>query len=154
MAAPMTGRLPKFIALPGAAKHELLAAAALLPLFRAGLHLFGFARLRAWIARSPAAAQAPPPIDELSALGALVNTAARHTLGPANCLTRSLYLWWRLRRSGIDSELRIGVRLNDGVLDGHAWVECAGVPINDRPDVSADFTPFDAPLPPGSFSAP
>lgn len=150
----MTGRLSKFIALPGAAKHELLAAAALLPLFRAGLHLFGFARLRAWIARSPAAAQAPPPIDELSALGALVNTAARHTLGPANCLTRSLYLWWRLRRSGIDSELRIGVRLNDGVLDGHAWVESAGVPINDRPDVGADFTPFDAPLPPGRFSAP
>ncbi len=150
----MTGKLRKFLALSGAERRALLAACALLPLFWAGLRIFGFARLRAWIGRSPMGAQASPPIDELSALGALVNTAAHHTLGPANCLTRSLYLWWRLRRAGIDSELRIGVRLNDGVLDGHAWVECAGVPVNDRPDVSADFTPFDAPLPPGRFSSP
>ena len=139
----MTGRLSKFIALPGAAKRELLAAAALLPLFRAGLRLFGFARLRAWIARSPAAAKAPPPIGELSALGALVNTAAHHTLGPANCLTRSLYLWWRLRRSGIDSELRIGVRLVQGKLDAHAWVECQGLPINDAKDVAQHFAAFE-----------
>lgn len=83
-----------------------------------------------------------------------MNAAAHHTLGPANCLTRSLYLVWRLRREGIDCQLRIGVRLNDGVLDGHAWVECAGVPINDRRDVGADFSAFDAPLPPGRFSAP
>ena len=150
----MTGKLRKFLALSGAEQRVLLAAAALLPLFRAGLRVFGFARLRAWIARSPAAAKAPPPIGELSAIGALVNTAAHHTLGPANCLTRSLYLVWRLRREGIDCQLRIGVRLNDGVLDGHAWVECAGVPINDRRDVGADFSAFDAPLPPGRFSAP
>lgn len=150
----MAGKISKFLALTAAEKRVVLAAAALLPLFWVALRVFGFARLRAWIGRSPLGAKASPSIEELSALGALVNAAAHHTLGPANCLTRSLYLWWRLRRSGIDSELRIGVRLSDGALDGHAWVECAGVPVNDRPDVGADFTPFDAPLPPSRFSSP
>ena len=150
----MTGKLRKFLALSGAEQRVLLAAAALLPLFRAGLRVFGFARLRAWIERAPAGAGKSPSLDELCALGALVNAAAHHTLGPANCLTRSLYRVWRLRREGIDCQLRIGVRLNDGVLDGHAWVECAGVPINDRRDVGAYFSAFHPPLPPGRFSPP
>jgi hypothetical protein len=117
------------------------------------------ARPRPAAPASPAATQtAPQPArltaDELPRLGTLVNSAAHHALGPANCLTRSLYLWWLLRRRGIDSQLRIGVRLNEGVLDAHAWVEYAGVPVNDRADVSADFAPFDKPVSPSLFSSP
>jgi len=59
-----------------------------------------------------------------------------------------------LRRRGIDSQLRIGVRLTGGALEGHAWVEYAGVPVNDRLDVSADFTPFALSVSPDIFSSP
>ena len=48
----------------------------------------------------------------------------------------------------------VGVRLTDGALEGHAWVEHAGVPINDRPDVSTDFAPFAEPISPSQFTTP
>jgi len=142
----LTRKLSQFRALPAADRRIVLSAMAMLPLFRIALRLFGPQRLQAWLQRKPRPVANPLPADELQRLGKRVNSAARHTLGPANCLTRSLYLWWLLRRRGIDSQLRIGVRLVDGVLDGHAWVEYAGLPINDRPDVSADFAPFDKPV--------
>ena len=62
------------------------------------------------------------------------------------------YVHWPVPITEVASRLPQGLTVD--TFDGHAWVESAGVPINDRPDVGADFTPFDAPLPPGRFSAP
>ena len=79
-------------------------------------------------------------------LGRLVNIASKYGPTRATCLTRSLVLLRELRRSGLTGELRIGVRsVVGGRLDAHAWVECDGVPINDRLDIAADFVAF-APL--------
>jgi hypothetical protein len=63
-----------------------------------------------------------------------------------NCLSRSATLWWLLRRQGIPSALRIGVRKEDGALDAHAWVECDGVAINDRTRSLRRYTPFEETL--------
>lgn len=125
-----------------------------LPLFWIGLRLLGLQRLQAWLQRTPLGPTTPPNPAELQRTGHLVNAAANQTIGPANCLTRSLYLWWLLRRRGVETELRIGVRLTGGALQAHAWIEHAGVPINDRPDVSADFAPFAEPVSPSRFTAP
>ena len=81
-----------------------------------------------------------------------MNIATRHTPFRATCLSRSLLLGWLLRRRGVASDLRIGVRLTNGVLDAHAWVECSGVPVNDRPDIAAQFALFCDLVPLGSFS--
>jgi hypothetical protein len=150
----MIGKLSKFLALTGAEKRMFLSAVMLLPLFWFGLRVFGFARFRAWTERSPLGVKKPPSFNELPAIGALVNSAAHHALGPANCLTRSLYLCWLLRRRGIASELRIGVQLVQGKLDAHAWVEYQGVPINDAQDVAQRFAAFNEPLSPEAFSSP
>lgn len=72
----------------------------------------------------------------------LVQGAAAWSLRHPTCLHRSLILWWLVRRQGIASELRIGVRKEEGRFEAHAWVECAGVPLNDRADVGQDFAPF------------
>jgi hypothetical protein len=149
----LTHKLSKFLALPAPDRSIFLAAMALLPLFWIGLRVLGLQRLQARLQRKPLRVANPLPADELQRLGQLVNSATHHALGPANCLTRSLYLWWLLRRRGIDSQLRIGVRLTEGKLDGHAWVEYAGIPVNDRADVSADFAPFDKPVSPSLFSS-
>jgi len=149
----LTHKLQQFLALTAPERRTFLAAMAWLPLFWIGLRVLGLQRLQDRLQRKPLPQPAKVTADELPRLGALVNSAAHHALGPANCLTRSLYLWWLLRRRGIDSQLRIGVRLNGGVLDGHAWVEYAGVPVNDRADVSADFAPFDKPVSPSLFSS-
>ena len=67
------------------------------------------------------------------------------------CLTRSLALAWLLKRRGIPFVIRIGVRRGttmgperDSVgFSAHAWVEHDGIVLNDRQDVSLQFSAFD-----------
>jgi hypothetical protein len=103
---------------------------------------------------APAVAPAALAWPDIQALGEAVNAAARHTPFPATCLTRSLLLAWLLRRRGVACDLRIGVRLIGGALDAHAWVECQGVPVNDRADIATQFASFGDLVPPESFNAP
>lgn len=70
----------------------------------------------------------------------MVNAAARYAPMPATCLPKSIVLQQLLRREGIETALRIGVRKSDGALDGHAWLEYRGVPVADSPSVHECFT--------------
>jgi hypothetical protein len=72
----------------------------------------------------------------------MVNLAARRGIFNANCLQRSLPLWWMLKRQNIHGDLKIGVRLNQQQCEAHAWVEYLGCVLNDSEDVSERFTPF------------
>jgi hypothetical protein len=148
----MTGKLAKFLALSGAEKRFFLKAVILLPVFWLGLRLYGLARFQARLERSPLVARQEPKLEELAALGRLVNAAAHYTFAPGTCLTRSLLLRRLLRRRGINADLRIGVRFVQGKLDAHAWVEYQGIPINDKQDVAQRFAAFDQPLSPEAFS--
>jgi hypothetical protein len=147
----ITRKISRFRALPATERRTLLAAMALLPLFWIALRLLGLQRLQARLHRSPRPRPNPLPLDDLMRTGALVNSASRRVLGPDNCLTRSLYLWWLLRRRGVYCQLRIGVRMIDGGLEAHAWVEHANVPINDRHDVGARFDAFADAVSPSRF---
>jgi hypothetical protein len=144
-------RATRFLALPRRERRTLLAALALLPLFRLALHLRGLQRLQARLHRAVPKGAAQPPLADLQRTGMLVNAASNRILGPDNCLTRSLYLWWLLRRRGVSCELRIGVKMKDGALEAHAWVEHAGVPVNDRSDVGERFGAFDDAVSPSRF---
>lgn len=70
----------------------------------------------------------------------MVSAAARYVPLTASCLPRSIVLQRILRREGIATDIRVGVRKADGVLDGHAWVEYHGLPVSDTPDVHQRFT--------------
>ncbi len=96
-------KLQQFLALPAAARRTFLPAMAMLPLIWIGLQ-----RLQTWLQRKPLRVANPPPADELQRLGQRVNSTIHQTLGPANCLARSLYLWLLLCRRGIDCQLRTG----------------------------------------------
>ncbi len=148
---PRYTKLVRFLALSWPERRTLLAALALLPLFRLALRFRGLQRLQARLYRAVPKGAAQPALDDLKRTGALVNAASNRLLGPDNCLTRSLYLWWLLRRRGVACELRIGVKMNDGALDAHAWVEHAGVPLNDRDDVGERFGAFDDAVSPSRF---
>ncbi|MEB3826593.1 lasso peptide biosynthesis B2 protein [Phormidium sp. CCY1219] len=76
----------------------------------------------------------------------MVRLAARYCQPWANCLKKSLVLWGLLRRQGIDSELRIGVRREEGKFEAHAWVECEGFVLNDSGNVRDRFATFDRPI--------
>ncbi|MBK6555916.1 MAG: lasso peptide biosynthesis B2 protein [Comamonadaceae bacterium] len=138
----LTRRLARFRALSGPDRRTLLAAAAWMPIFWLSLRVLGLPRFQTRLQRGKTTANAAMPLADIQALGELVNIAARHTLGPRTCLTRSLLLGWLLRRRGVASDLRIGVRLTNGVLDAHAWVEYDGIPVNDQPGVGAQFASF------------
>lgn len=154
--APLMSRrlfqIARFRALSAAQQRTLLAAWAWLPLFWLSLRLLGLSRFRDWLQRTAASpAGGMLTIPDIQALGESVNIAARHAPFPATCLTRSLLLNWMLQRRGVRSDLRIGVRLTHGKLYAHAWVECGGVPVNDRADIATEFPPFAEVLPTTAF---
>ena len=132
----------------------LLTAAAWMPIFWLGLRVLGLPRFQAWLVCTKMSVCPATTLPEVQALGELVNIAARHTLGSRTCLARSLLLGWLLHRRGVVSKLRIGVRLTQGMLDAHAWVECEGVPVNDSPDVNAQFASFGDLIPLKAFQSP
>jgi hypothetical protein len=129
-----------------AQRRQLAWACLLLPPTALALRWLGFVRTRDALARlfplrqPPACAECATTVAEDAAR--LVAAAARHGLYRATCLPQSLVLWGLLRRLGIDSELRVGVRTTDGRLDAHAWVERDGIPLNDTDDVHQRFPAF------------
>jgi hypothetical protein len=76
----------------------------------------------------------------------LVSLAVRHGLCNANCLQRSLVLWWLLRRLGIQSSLHFGTRKEAGQFEAHAWIEFGGVVLNDSDEVRREYSTFDRPI--------
>lgn len=139
-------KLAKLRSLSGSQQRLLASALLLLPVFWVALRVFGFKRFSDRLGRARASGKAPPAFEEIAAIASLVNGAAFHMLGPDNCLIRSLYLLWLLRRRGVSSDLRIGMRLTSGQLEAHAWVEVAGQPVNDAPEIAERYAAFDQPL--------
>ncbi|WP_176722219.1 lasso peptide biosynthesis B2 protein [Candidatus Thiosymbion oneisti] len=68
--------------------------------------------------------------------------ASRHLPFDAYCLRQSVLIWWFLRRRGLAAELRIGVNNQEAFL-AHAWVELEGRLVNESPDVTERYRPFD-----------
>jgi len=73
----------------------------------------------------------------------LVWVASRHLPLDASCLRQSLLIWWLLlRRALLAAELRIGAGNREEFL-AHAWVELEGRLVNESPDVTERYRPFD-----------
>jgi hypothetical protein len=143
---PYISKWRRFNALGRGQKRLFWVATILLPWYWVGLRVLGYLRLYAWVARSGAGSamrgDADIDISLLQEYGEAVNLAARHSLFPVTCLTRSMLLQSVLGRRGVCSDLRIGVQIKDGVFAAHAWVEYKGVPLNDRVDISQMYLPM------------
>ena len=123
---------------PRAEKWLALQSLALSLLSVIALRLIGFRR---WKKIIKAASGGLGPAEATSSrrdlrvaesYASVVDMVARNTpWGLVTCLPRSLTLWWLLRRHGIESELRIGVRTDDERLLAHAWVVCGGAVIGE-----------------------
>jgi hypothetical protein len=125
-----------------------------LPLAAVVLDRYGLQRVQQRLARRAPLRRAPlepdaRSLDEARRLAWVVDGTARRGPWRANCLQRSLVLWWFLLRRGVNSEIRIGVRRRPGVpagsrqLDFHAWVESQGRVLNDRANIRDVFATFD-----------
>ena len=101
-------------------------------------------RLAAVVTRPPRRRRVSPATAER--LAVLVEIAPR-VAGPVvrtGCLTRGVTLFWFLRRSGMDVELRFGLDPTDASqptgVDGHCWVTVAGEPFLEKVDPRPRFT--------------
>jgi len=126
----------------------LVQAFVLLPLLGLALGLFGFRRLYGALARlapvpHPAPADGAAALSQARAAARVVQSAAWHIPLGSTCLTRSLALWWLLRRQGIQSDVRIGVAKEAGRFQAHAWVEQGSSVLNDADNVRQRFAAFD-----------
>jgi hypothetical protein len=123
----------------------LFQALLLLPLIELSLRVFGFTRLLGRMEKIMPLLDADHPaferstLNQAKGLARIVNIAAQRGFYKATCLRKSLLVWWFMRREGILGEVRIGVRVEDNQLEGHAWVEYFGHVVNDTPDVNQKY---------------
>lgn len=134
----------RFCQLPPRERWLLAQTFLLLPCTAVALRLVGVRRWQRVLALlSPLPVEGSDDRRPIEVAVRLVQAAAHHGVGRPNCLERSLTLWWLLRRQGVGSDLRIGVRKEAGRFEAHAWVEYQGRALNDRDDVQRRFVPFD-----------
>lgn len=69
--------------------------------------------------------------DEVDHMARIVSIAGRNHLIKMSCLRRALVLQWLLRRRGIQTQLRFGVRTQGNDLQAHAWLEKDGILISE-----------------------
>ena len=136
----------KVRALSGVERRTLAISLVLLPLVGLGLRVFGYKRTQQALARiSPrkaAESDVRDQVEQARIIARSVRIAARRGLYRATCLRESLTLWWLLRRRGIISDLRLGVDKQSEAFNAHAWIEVAGIPVNDAIDVAQRFRPM------------
>jgi hypothetical protein len=83
--------------------------------------------------------------QQVEIVSRMVRVAGHHTpIRRPSCLVESLTLWWLLRRQGILSHIRIGIRKDRGKFQAHAWVEYRGEAINDAGAEHRHYAAFDA----------
>ncbi len=143
----------KFWRLPRPERRVLLTAIILLPVTRIGLRAFGLRKTQSWLMRGPALVDKPYSNVGAGRAAELVDIASRRAFFESTCLARSLVLGRILRGLGVANALRIGVRVTEGALNAHAWIECAGVPLNDLADIGESFAPFGEIIPNEAFQS-
>lgn len=76
-------------------------------------------------------------------LAVAIRRVAEHGLLRPRCLVRAVALNWMLERHGVcGSRIRIGVRIDEGRLAAHAWVELGGLVLGDFVEHTGKFTPL------------
>jgi hypothetical protein len=119
-----------------------LQAWLLLPLVSIGLQLFGLKRTQALLDRFPGKIADSLDLPAAQAVALIFYSAVHRTMLPVTCLERSLALCWLLHRQGLIAELRIGIAKPEGQFAAHAWVEQAGV-VLDENGLHREFVAFD-----------
>lgn len=145
---PLIRKLRTFQSLDAAVRLMIVEALALPLGISLGFLLFGVPRtqamLRKWALTGKTAVH---PAEPVIARACQAQRIVKRSTGVAgNCLVRSLTLWTLLLRRGLSTNLRVGFRKRDGRFQGHAWVEYAGVPINEDVNETKTFVPWSEPF--------
>jgi hypothetical protein len=128
----------RFKALDPEARKLFARAVILLPQVSLSLHVRGFKRTKETLhdrlkTVSPPASQSEVIAANVEMTCRMVKAAARYGVVRPTCLVESLSLWYLLQKQSIPAALRIGVRKLSNKFEAHAWVEYAGLAL-DQPE--------------------
>jgi hypothetical protein len=147
----MWERFRRFSALEHSAQSAFLRALVLLPVVSLSLRWRGFratqSALERFLPTEKFEHDAAAASGHAAMAAHMVNAADRHGLVHPSCLAKSLTLRWLLRREGIASDLRIGIRKENEKFEAHAWVELEGAALNEPEEHHRHYAAFD-----GAFS--
>lgn len=133
-------KLKKFLALTGREKRLFLHALFLLPIYEIVVRTRGLKRTIRMLSCDPRSSQPDINSERIRGDASVIQKAASASLVPARCLARSLYLWRRLLKQGIETELCIGMDPNgEAGFGAHAWLEKDGEILNDTRDAVSRF---------------
>jgi len=138
-----------FWKLSGPERRYFFMGALLLPATVVSLRMFNFRSVQRSLERWYSDAVRTGARDdtaifaEVQTASRMVDAASRYGVARGNCLSKSITLWWLLRRQGIPVQLRFGARKTGARFEAHAWVELDGRVINDSEDVRTRYSPFD-----------
>jgi hypothetical protein len=124
----------------------LIRALVALPPVAVGLRLMGWVRLRSAMVRLTPRRAMRAGFDAAGYArdaASVTNLLGGQRPLSATCLRRSAVLWWLLRRAGLDAQVVLGARKEEGRFEAHAWVEAGGAVLNDRPDVRQFYAVFE-----------
>jgi hypothetical protein len=132
----------------------LVSAFFLLPLINLLLGVLGYSHLHRILEKLAPLRERQPQLSitddallKAKSAARMVAIAANNGVYRATCLRKSLLVFWFLRRQGIAGMIRFGVRLVQGDLEAHAWVEWQDIVINDEADVRQRYAPLENGIP-------
>jgi hypothetical protein len=150
----MLRKLKQFVLFPAADRRLLLQIAALVPFVEFGLKAFGFNRIFNLIHRlTMRPPQAEINREEANKYARLMFLSYRNSPLGGKCLARSLILWGMLRRKGMETDLRFGMKKKDGKLLAHAWVEYRGERLEPTGEHNQNYVPFAKPILPKTIGS-
>lgn len=122
----------------------------LLPIVATSLKTMGLRRTQSWLTRSSLGKMIPPTEQtraNVRRAAQMVAVACRRYPLRSSCLPRTIVLWSLLRRRGLDTNVRIGVRGDaEANFQAHAWLEWNGEVLNDAAEVGSQYLPFNRPV--------
>jgi Transglutaminase-like superfamily len=129
-------KVQQFRRLPSSERWILLRLGLLVPLLEVCLRRFGFRRVVRWLRRFAVTKKlVPNPAADVERHRRLLFLFHQQVPVAGQCLAGALALWCLLQRRGIETELRFGVRKQEGQLLAHAWIEYGSLPLTLDPEL-------------------
>ena len=136
-----------FLKLPFSEKKAVVLMLVLIPIVELLLLGIGFKRTASLVWKpNMGASLSENDIDRMLTRYARLMKKVNRVLPYGRCLAQSLVLGRVLQSKGIAVELVFGQSKIDQKLAAHAWLEYAGLPINESQNVARTYIPFRKPV--------
>jgi hypothetical protein len=139
----MLSKIKHFWLLPISHKTIFLKIITLVPLVELGVRTIGFKRVFNLLNRFPEkTSDATEKTKLFNKHGFHMHLFQRNFPYLGRCLARSLTAWFLLKKKGIETELKFGMKKENGELLAHAWIEYEGVPLRTDSTAHNEYVAF------------